>query len=296
MLRRALSSLLAAVVVAALLAPAAGADEPLKQGLDGSFALKATNGYKLSAMIGSTGEGDAGLLILSVAKKGSGATYLAHGEVTKEHVHFDLGSLGLIDLAVQRSGRKETVQRLPAANRCAAEGLEYTGTIEFHGEEGFTEASATRAPLNLKPILDIVCPGPAEGGTLEPERRRRPTGSASQRRGRSWASPQKRPGAPRLLLRLGRRTRGVAAGRTARRRRPRRRVVPRRPVPRHRDRHRHRLVERQGRLLYCADRKPASAPAAPGAAISRSTSPAAPDVPIAGPGFKASLTHPFRTN
>ena len=86
MLRRVISSLLAAVALAALLAPAASADEPLKQGLEGSFALKATNGYKLSALIGSTGEGDAGLLILSVAKKGSGATYLAHGEVTKEHV------------------------------------------------------------------------------------------------------------------------------------------------------------------------------------------------------------------
>jgi hypothetical protein len=75
-----------------------------------------------------------------------------------------------------------------------AEGLEYTGTIELHGEEGFTEANTTRARLNLKPILEIVCPGPAEGGTSNPD------AAAVQLEARSKGGPklgvaQKRPGA-----------------------------------------------------------------------------------------------------
>jgi hypothetical protein len=290
MLRRVISSLLAAVAVAALVAPSAGADEPLK-GLEGSFALKATNGYKLSALIGSTGEGDAGLLILSVAKKGTGATYLAHGEVTKEHVHFDLGSLGLIDLAVHRTGQKETVT--PACGEpVPAEGLEYTGTIEFHGEEGFTEASATRARLNLKPILDIVCPGPAEGGTsfLNAAAVRL---EASRKGGPKLGLAQKRPGARVFYfasveesegsLRVERRVAGaLSAGSfhaalslaTAT-------VIG--------------TGSLSGKGTYAQTRRGKN-PRGTWRGNLKVDFPGRTSVPIAGPGFKASLTHPFRTN
>lgn len=42
-------------------------------------------------------------------------------------------------------------------------GSEYAGTIEFHGEGGCTEATATRTPLLLSPLLNIVCGISSEG-------------------------------------------------------------------------------------------------------------------------------------
>jgi hypothetical protein len=282
--------MLAVVALAALLAPAASADETLKQGLEGSFALKATNGYKLSALIGSTGEGN-GLLILSVAKKGGGATYLAHGEVTKEHVHFDLGSLGLIDLAVHQTGRKETVT--PSCGEpVPAEGLEYTGTIEFHGEEGFTEASATRARLNLKPILEIVCPGPAEGGTSNLNAAAVQL-EASLKGGPKLGLAQKRPGARVFYsasveeregsLRVERRVAGALSATSFH-------TAPSLATA---------TVTGTGSLSgkgTYAQGQARKHPRGTWRGNLKVDFPGRASVPIAGPGFKASLTHPFRTN
>jgi hypothetical protein len=290
MLRRVISSLLAAVAFAVLLAPAASADEPLKQGLEGSFALKATNGYKLSALIGSTGEGN-GLLILSVARKGGGATYLAHGEVTKEHVHFDLGSLGLIDLAVHQTGRKETVT--PSCGEpVSAEGLEYTGTIEFHGEGGFTEASATRARLNLKPIIDIVCPGPAEVGTSNLNAAAVQL-EASLKRGPKLGFAQKRPGARIFYsasveeregsLRVERRVAGALSAQSFH-------AAPSLATA---------TVTGTGSLSgkgTYAQTRHGKRPRGTWQGNLKVDFPGRAGVRIAGPGFKASLTHPFRTN
>jgi hypothetical protein len=289
--RRVLCGVLATLTLLALLAPAAGADEPLKQGLDGSFVLKATNGYKLSALIGSTGEGDAGLLILSVAKKGSGATYLAHGEVTKEHVHFDLGSLGAVDLAVQRTGRKETVT--PACGEpVPAEGLEYTGTIEFHGEEGFTEASATRAQQNLKPVLDIVCPGPAEGGTSNLSAAAVQL-EASLKGGPKLGLAQKRPGARVFYsasveeregaLRVERRVAGALSAKSFH------------AAPSIATATLTGTGSLSGKGTY-AQTQAGKRPRGTWQGNLKVDFPGRASVPIAGPGFKASLTHPFRTN
>jgi len=89
---------------------------------------------------------------------------LVRGEVTRDHVHFDLGDVGEIDVAVQPTGRSETI-----GSKCGKpkriEGQEYVGTIAFHGEEGFTDAGATRTPLRLDPILDLVCGGASSSET-----------------------------------------------------------------------------------------------------------------------------------
>jgi hypothetical protein len=133
--------LIGAVAVAlasAALVAAATAAEPAPKGLEGAFALEGTHGFKLFGLVASTGKG--GVLILSVAKKGEDATYVAHGEVTRESVAFDLGNLGRIDVEVQPNGKSETLN-----SRCGGGGTsttvpayDYVGAIEFHGEEGFT--------------------------------------------------------------------------------------------------------------------------------------------------------------
>lgn len=107
-----------------------------------------------------------GVLMLFVGKRGSDATYIVRGEVTKEHVHFDFGPVGEIDATVQATGRMETVGSQCGKPR-ELEGQEYVGTIVFHGEEGFTEAAASRVPLRLGPIFNLVCGAPVLGGGSE---------------------------------------------------------------------------------------------------------------------------------
>jgi hypothetical protein len=151
-----IAGLLASVLVAA---PVAAADEPLPKGFEGTFELAGTHGYKIVGLIGSTGVGSEGSLSLFVKRPGASVIYQARGEVTKEHVHFDLGALGEVDVEVQPTGQMETIR--PACGKPATfEGEAYVGTIVFHGEEGFTEAEATRLPLRLKPIFDLVCGAP----------------------------------------------------------------------------------------------------------------------------------------
>jgi hypothetical protein len=159
MLRRALSSMLAAVAVAVLIPPAASADEPLPKGLEGSFALKGTHGYEIKALIASYGEGDKGQLVLFVGKKNQEAIYTVNGTVTKESVDFDLGALGEVKAAVRASGKKETLtSKCEGGEKQTFEGEEYVGTIAFRGEEGFTEAAVTRSPLLLASALnDLTC-------------------------------------------------------------------------------------------------------------------------------------------
>jgi hypothetical protein len=159
MLRRALSTMLGAAALAAFLAPAATADETLGKGLEGSFALKGTHGYEVKALIASYGEGDAGQLVLFVGKSNQQAIYVVKGTVTKEAVDFDLGALGEVKAAVRPSGKKETLtSECGKGEEQTIEGEEYVGTIAFHGEEGFTEAEATRSPLLLASALtELVC-------------------------------------------------------------------------------------------------------------------------------------------
>jgi hypothetical protein len=159
MLRRALSSMLAAVALAAFFAPAASADETLGKGLEGSFSLKGTHGFEVNALIGSYGKGDAGQLVLFVGKSNQEAIYIAKGKVTKESVDFDLGALGEVKAAVQSSGKVETLtSKCEGGEKQTIEGSEYVGTIAFHGEEGFTEAEETRTPLSLTPLTELACP------------------------------------------------------------------------------------------------------------------------------------------
>jgi hypothetical protein len=160
-----LAALLAVALVASLLPATASADEGLGKGLEGSFTFKGTHGYEIRALIASYGEGDAGQLILSVGKRGEEAVYGAKGTVTRESVDFDLGALGEVQASVRPSGKKETLSSTCAGGeKQTVEGSEYVGTIVFHGEEGFTEAEATSAPLSFQPLTELVCPAVTSEG------------------------------------------------------------------------------------------------------------------------------------
>lgn len=180
-----------------IVAPAAVADEPLPKGAEGAFVLSATHGYKVFGLIGSTGEagGRSGALSLFVGKPGAEAVYVVRGEVTREHVHFDLGPVGEVDLVVQPTGRMETV-----GSQCGKStklpGEEYVGTIAFHGEGGFAEVEASRAPLRLKPIFDLVCAGSVGTGTVTGQGLRGVELKVARSGGPRLRLDQNHPGAP----------------------------------------------------------------------------------------------------
>jgi hypothetical protein len=186
MLRRVLCGAAVALAVLAFSASTAvAAESSLAPG--GGFLLRGTHGYKLFALFGAQkGEGEMQLFVL---RRSESAIYEAEGEVVGNRIDVDLGALGRIDLERRATGKTETIH---ACGRTEREpGYDFVGTIEFHGEEGFTEVTATRAEMDWKPLVSGVCEFFGEGeefgyGTpgvrIKVRKRRGPTLQLNQNR------------------------------------------------------------------------------------------------------------------
>ena len=163
MLRRVIA--VVAAVAALAIAPAAiAAEAPPKLAFDGAIELSATNGFHVFGLVASF-EGKA-QVSLFVGKAGETAVYTARGVGTANGVAVDFGSLGKVDLEVRPTGENETVHSKCGSPKTATvPGSEFVGTVEFHGEEGFTEFSASHLPLRFKPLFDLICPGVSIGTT-----------------------------------------------------------------------------------------------------------------------------------
>lgn len=146
----------------ALLSPAA------VQGEDGlappvtGFRLQATNGFVLLATVWAPPAGDEGWIgVYLIHGRREAAVYAAPATVTPTTADADLGALGRISVTRAPTGRTETARLTCAANgKQRVEAERYEGTIEFHGEEGFADVSATGAPL----LYPMPC-GIPEGGS-----------------------------------------------------------------------------------------------------------------------------------
>jgi hypothetical protein len=184
-----------------MVVPAAAlAAEPAPKGAEGSFVLRGTHGYRIEGLIASTGK--SGVLILTVAKKSGdgsvGVIYTARGEVTTEAVHFDLGGLGEIDVAVQPTAATEAVGTMCDGGAKTAPAQEYVGTIEFKGEERFTEVTTSRTPLLWGPVAQLVCGRPSTVSETSGEGVRGVRLEAQRKGGPSLQLNQNHPGAPTL--------------------------------------------------------------------------------------------------
>jgi hypothetical protein len=120
----------------------------------GAFALRGTHGFKVIGLIAAKA-GDVQLL-LSVGRRHEGATYVVQGTRSGEEFDFELGALGKVEVEAQPTGHTETV-RPKCGKPFTLEGSTFVGTIEFHGEEGFTEAEAQRTGLRYDLLADEVC-------------------------------------------------------------------------------------------------------------------------------------------
>jgi hypothetical protein len=94
-------------------------------------------------------------VFIAVAGKSQEVIYKAPATVTETSIQANLGALGEISVTFQRSGTA-------AVAHCGGDEFDfdsglYEGKIEFHGEEGYTDAVATSVPGNIDYLLSEVC-------------------------------------------------------------------------------------------------------------------------------------------
>ena len=155
------------VLVVVLLTPVSSArsiGEPLAA--PAVFRVSATNGYTLSVISGQDPRKNGGLVLLAVRSPGASAYYSVPAAVTATSIEADLGSVGRIAVDYVPSGGTRT-ERPPCTKKDVSfEAGNYVGTIDFYGEDGYSEAHATSVPGLIKPALSFLCGGgPASEGS-----------------------------------------------------------------------------------------------------------------------------------
>ncbi|HET6997887.1 MAG TPA: hypothetical protein VFI03_04795 [Solirubrobacterales bacterium] len=156
-MRRSGLVLLAALAAIALSAPAhaLALDSDLKG--FAVFRLAASNGYSIFGLAASEradGRGDIALFVYNEDE--AGVIYGAPATVTPTRLEADLGRLGRISLDITPLGHKRTL-RSRCGEPVSFEPNSYRGTFEFHGEEGYTEASATTLHEYARFYVDLGC-------------------------------------------------------------------------------------------------------------------------------------------
>lgn len=151
------------LLMAALPAASAAASLPPP----GGFRLAASHGYRIHVLAfdGDPHE-ERDEVILFVDRKNASAIYFALKgvSVTETTIAADLGPIGSIDLHFVPTG-------VPREERsaCSPQPIEfdsgfYEGSIDFNGEEGYTEAHATRARGEVRLAASLVCGGGLDEG------------------------------------------------------------------------------------------------------------------------------------
>jgi hypothetical protein len=127
------------------------------------FLLNGTHSHKMLVLAGSRRADGVGEITVLVDGKDGNAIYTAPATVTDTGIHADLGPLGSFSLDVVKTGR--TVTRRP---ECGGRPVTFeverlAGNIEFHGEDGYTEAEATEVPIYYRFFLDLLCSASSVG-------------------------------------------------------------------------------------------------------------------------------------
>lgn len=131
----------------------AAAERPLP--VPGAFQLPASNGYTLLVVGIPSYANRPGSLEIFAYKKGESVSYRAPATVTEASIQADLGEVGEISVAFHRSGRAVSV---PCGERpIRFDSGYYEGTIQFHGEQGYTTVEATRVPGSTDYWEAILC-------------------------------------------------------------------------------------------------------------------------------------------
>jgi hypothetical protein len=123
----------------------------------GAFRVRASNGFEVTVLGAPARNGRPGVVLVSVSRLGERAVYAATATVGTESIEADLGGVGRIDVHYAPDGGTRTERSSCAHGKASYDTGFYEGTIELHGEEGYTEVEATRARGEVKPLLRLLC-------------------------------------------------------------------------------------------------------------------------------------------
>jgi hypothetical protein len=109
-----------------------------------SFELEGTNGFTIDgSMYLSEAYSGRGAFSVTAIRGHESVTYAVPARVTANSVRADLGRLGRVDLTLHPSGGETTAKLDCSKESVAYEPATFEGIFEFHGEGGFTRATAT---------------------------------------------------------------------------------------------------------------------------------------------------------
>lgn len=137
--------------------PARAGDSPGFSVFGGlGFRVPGTNGYSISVSGVPAFRDKPASVSISVSAGRVGADYTAPATITADSIEADLGALGRIEVSRRPSGETRTVR----AKKCGGKTFTidpgiYEGTMEFHGELGYTDAEA--AGGDMHPLVDYGC-------------------------------------------------------------------------------------------------------------------------------------------
>lgn len=159
------SNLLVGIVVLALGLAQPAAAEPLLRPPPrlAVFGVQASRGFEVTVYASGYPDGT-GTIAVFAADARSIAIYRTTATVTDRTVEADLGEFGMVSVKAVRTGRRRAAPaHCEGMQKQKIAVIRYEGTIEFHGEEGFTDVSATAAPFAFGVFRGIACV--SEGGS-----------------------------------------------------------------------------------------------------------------------------------
>jgi hypothetical protein len=126
------------------------------------FKVAASHGYEVRVFASRSPDGTGSIAVFASNAR-SAAIYRFTATVTAKIVRADLGSLGLISVKAVPADRKPAVLRsCDGEEKRKVAAIRYEGTIDFHGEEGFTEVKASGAAFDYRTFQEFACA--EEGG------------------------------------------------------------------------------------------------------------------------------------
>ncbi len=152
-----MAAIVAAAAVLAAPAGAAAKDHEVRAGsFSAGFLLQASNGYDL--VLFAAGHDRVSLV---AAKGGVTVTYDAHGSASRKGIEANFGPFGRVsvrldDTPLRRGGGKRSGSACKGREDIRWEGI-FRGTIEFRGENGYTEVDADRARGGFNRTFRQVC-------------------------------------------------------------------------------------------------------------------------------------------
>jgi hypothetical protein len=146
----ALGALVALLVAAG---PASAESLPVPPG----FRLSASHGYTLRALALGNSHTGKGAILIFVANRTSSVFYATRAVVTETSIEADLGSVGRIDVDFVFSGTARKERGACGGKSVSFDSGRWEGVIDFHGEQGYSDAQVKSARGEGKLALSVLC-------------------------------------------------------------------------------------------------------------------------------------------